>query len=376
MNTWGHILTLSIFGESHGPAIGAVIGGLPPGIALDEDQIAREMARRAPGQGDYATARREADVVRILSGVKDGRTTGAPLAGIIENTSQHSGDYPPMIRPGHADMAAMLKYQGFADMRGGGHFSGRLTAPLVFAGAIAKQLLSAAYRTEIYGRIQALAGKTDGLVLTELPTQTDDPQVLASWTALKTIAAKPFPAADNVERQFLDAVAAAKADGDSVGGVVEVAATMPGELGEPFFGSVESRLAELLFSIPAVKGVEFGSGFALSAMRGSAANDPLRVVEGKGLVAMSNHCGGILGGISTGAPLICRAAFKPTPSIARPQQSVDPTTGENCDLAVKGRHDPCIVPRAVPVVEACVALGLLDLAFEAARYLPWEEQAA
>jgi chorismate synthase len=374
MNTWGHVLKLAIFGESHGPAIGIVIGGLPPGIALDESLIAKDMQRRAPGQGPYATSRKEGDEVKVLSGLKDGRTTGAPLAGLIENNNQRSSDYKPMLRPGHADWTALLKYGGFADMTGGGHFSGRLTAPLVFAGSVARQVLSQGYGTEVYGRIKAIGGEDDGIDLTGKTEPDGNPDYQG---LLERIAGKQFAAADPVEGDFQKTIAAAKAEGDSVGGIVEaVAFKVPPGLGEPFFGSVESRLSELLFSVPAVKGVEFGGGFALAGLKGSGANDSLRasgsVHAGDGIYTASNHNGGILGGISNGMPLIVRAAIKPTASIYQAQQSVDPLTGKNCELRIEGRHDPCIVPRAVPVVEACVCLALLDLAFEAARYEPFK----
>jgi chorismate synthase len=354
MNTWGHAVTLSIFGESHGPEIGIVIGGLPPGLRLDMAAVNHDMARRAPGQGAHATARSEADAVHIVSGVKDGVTTGAPLTGIIANTNARSSDYSPMLRPGHADWAALVKYAGYADMSGGGHFSGRLTAPLVFAGAIAKHALAAAYGTKVWGRIIAIGGEN-------------------------TTPGEANSGGTEVEQKFLDIIAAAKKDSDSVGGVIEIIAeSVPAGLGEPFFGSVESRLSALYFSVPAVKSVEFGGGSALAALRGSAANDAIRVCGGDaaGMYSETNTAGGILGGITNGMPLVARVAFKPTPSIASVQKSVDPVTFVNTDLVIKGRHDPCIVPRAVPVVEACTALALLDLACEAARYAPWHNTGA
>jgi chorismate synthase len=338
MNDWGHILKVSLFGESHGPEIGAVIGGLPPGITIDEAAIAADMTRRAPGNSPQSSARKEADRVRIVSGLKNGFTTGAPLCGIIANTDTRPTDYggeDAPLRPGHADWTALLKYGGFAERSGGGHFSGRLTAPLVFAGAIAKQALAQAYGTKIEGRITAIGGKSDAAA-------------------------------------FNETIAAARAEGDSVGGVIEITASaVPPGLGEPFFGSVESRLSELLFSIPAVKGVEFGGGFAMAAMRGSEANDPLALdLEGQPF-SKTNHAGGLLGGISNGMPLVLRVAVKPTPSIALEQETVQRDITGNfseCRLKIQGRHDPCIVPRAVVVCEACTALALLDLAFEAARF--------
>ncbi|MCL2068513.1 MAG: chorismate synthase [Oscillospiraceae bacterium] len=305
MNTFGEIIKISIFGESHGPAIGVVIDGLPPGFAPDPDEIAREMARRAPGQSDLATPRAEADAVEIYSGLFEGKTTGAPLCGMIRNRDTRSRDYQKnLARPGHADYTAHVKYKGFADYRGGGHFSGRLTAALCFAGALAKQLL---------------------------------PGV--------RITAQPLLIGGQPPRD--ETILSAKADGDSVGGVIScVAQPLPAGLGEPFFSSVESHLSALLFSIPAVKAVEFDDGFALADMRGSQSN-------------LTDF--GILGGITTGKPLRFCVAIKPTPSISIEQDTIDLSTNLPAKITVSGRHDPCIVPRAVPVVEAAAAIALLDL---------------
>jgi chorismate synthase len=305
MNTFGEMYKLSVFGESHGSAIGVVIDGLPPGFSPDMAEAAREMARRAPGQSDLSTSRAEADSVEIVSGLFEGKTTGAPLCGMIRNTNTRSGDYNRNLpRPGHADYTAHIKYNGFSDYRGGGHFSGRLTAPLVFAGALAKQLLP---DVRITAEPLSIGGK---------PPQDET-------------------------------ILSAKANGDSVGGVIScIADGLPIGLGEPFFGSVESRLSALLFSIPAVKAVEFDDGFALADMRGSQSNKtPF----------------GILGGITTGKPLRFCVAVKPTPSIAIEQETIDITTNRPAKITVTGRHDPCIVHRAVPVVEAAAAIGLLDL---------------
>lgn len=348
MNTWGQTLKLSIFGESHGRAVGVVIDGLPPGEAVDGENVEREMRRRAPGRDAYATARREEDRADILSGLYDGKTTGAPLCAVIYNTDARSGDYDTKLRPGHADWTALLKYGGHADMRGGGHFSGRLTAPLVFAGSLAKQILGRR-GVSVYGRITRVGGVTDG----ERPHGSDE------W---ENTAINDIPAYGNTAREEMKAeILRAKEVGDSVGGVVEaVAFGLPGGLGEPFFGSVESAVASMLFSIPAVKAVEFGGGFALSAMRGSVANDEPYVENGV-IRTHTNHSGGVLGGITNGMPLVVRAAFKPTPSIAREQRTVDAATMEAAPLRIKGRHDPSIVPRAEPVVEAGLALCVLDL---------------
>ena len=305
MNTYGKTFRLSIFGESHGPAIGVVIDGLPVGFAPDLDEVAREMARRAPGTSSLSTERREADAVEILSGLFEGKTTGAPLCAMIRNTNTRSEDYQNRLpRPGHADYTAFIKYKGFSDYRGGGHFSGRLTAPLVFAGALAKQLLPG---LKINAELLLIGGKP--------PSEE---------TILK-----------------------AKAKGDSVGGVIGcVVEGLPAGLGEPFFDSVESSLSALLFSIPAVKAVEFDEGFALAGMEGSESNKtPF----------------GILGGISTGLPLKFKVALKPTPSISLEQDTIDLITKEPAKITVSGRHDPCIVPRALVVVEAAAAIGILDL---------------
>jgi chorismate synthase len=306
------------------------------------------MARRAPGTGPLATSRREADEVEIVSGLLEDKTNGFPLCGLIRNRDARSRDYSTALRPGHADLTALLKYGGHADMRGGGHFSGRLTAPLTFAGAIAKQLL-ARRGIAVYGHIAAIAG-----------IQDESPPLLPA--SYESLVAKELPIhSDEQKDRMVAAILQAKSEGDSVGGVIEaVAFGLPGGLGEPFFGSVESEVAALLFSIPAVKGVEFGDGFSLASLRGSEANDPLRMKDGA-IVSTSNRSGGVLGGITNGMPLIVRAAIKPTPSIGKAQQTVDAATMEEITLETQGRHDPCIVPRAVPVVEAAVALCILDL---------------
>ena len=359
MNTFGSILKVTLFGESHGPAIGAVVDGVPAGIRIDMDTIQKEMARRAPGQTAYTTQRKETDAPEILSGLKEGLTTGASVACIIRNTDTRPQDYPSAFRPGHADWPAYIKSGGFADLSGGGSYSGRLTAGLVFAGAIAKICL-AEKGVEIYGRIKAIAGDADDIDLC-VDLCWEDSLVRED---LKRIAAKPFPAADDKEAKYLDYIALAKEDSDSVGGVVEtICFGVPTGAGEPFFASVESRIAAMLFSIPAVKGVEFGKGFALTAIRGSVANDPLVLADGV-IRASTNNNGGVLGGLANGMPIIVRAAIKPTSSVGLPQQTVDPATGAETILSLKGRHDPCIVPRAVPVVEAGTAVVLLDLLME------------
>lgn len=352
MNTWGNKIRLSIFGESHGRAIGIIVDGLPPGEAMDIDLIQQEMMRRAPGQDEFSTARKEGDVVEILSGLYEGRTTGFPICGIIYNGDTRSKDYNAVLRPGHADWTALMKYKGNADMRGGGHFSGRLTAPLTFAGSMAKQILQRR-GIGVYGRIQAIGGIVD-------ETVSANPE---NWAALSKTR---FPLLDPAkEEQMKGPIKKARLDCDSVGGIIEtVAFGVPGGLGEPFFRSAESVISAMLFSVPAVKGIEFGDGFTFSHMRGSEANDPL-CMEDKAIKAKSNHNGGILGGITNGMPLIVRAAIKPTPSISKEQQSVNASTMQEVSFQIHGRHDPCIVPRAVVVVESGVALSLLDLLLEA-----------
>lgn len=345
--TWGEHIKLTIFGESHGSAIGVVLDGLPPGAALDMDEILREMARRAPGGAEYATLRKESDIPQILSGVLHGRTTGAPLCAMLQNKDVRSGDYQTaLLRPGHADMTAYYKYKGFADTRGGGHFSGRLTATLCFAGAVAKQLLLP--RGIIAAaRIASIAGIDDA------PAPPGN---------LPQIARKPFPTADDAAGEAMrKAIMDAKAEGDSVGGIVEgVLLGVPPGWGNPFFGSCESMISSFLFSVPAVHGVEFGAGFSMAAMRGSEANDPLRLENGV-ITPQSNHAGGLGGGITNGMPILVRAAFRPTPTIGKSQQTVDIEKMENAEIKSGGRHDSCIVPRAVPVVEAVLALCALEL---------------
>jgi len=357
-NVWGRNIKLSIFGESHGPAVGLVFGGLEAGMVIDRDRIRFEMARRAPGRDDISTPRAESDGWEVLSGVLDGRTTGAPLCVVIRNENVRSGDYTPhLLRPGHADLTALIKYGEHADHRGGGHFSGRLTAPLVFAGAIAKQVLERR-GIKIGARIAQIYDVIDA------PIDTDE---------IFAISRKPFPVADDAAGERMrQAILAAKADGDSLGGVIECAAAgVPAGWGDPFFDSLESAMSSLIFSIPAVKGIEFGDGFGLASMRGSEANDPLFMREAVApgetyaeraakVGVTTNRNGGINGGISNGNPITLRVAIKPTPTIGREQTTVDLERGETVTARFGGRHDPCIVPRAVPVVEAALALCLLD----------------
>ncbi len=344
-STYGENLRLTIFGQSHSPAIGVTVEGLPAGFAIDMAALQSFLDRRAPGRDKNSTTRREPDAPEFLCGLTGNVTCGAPLTAIIRNTNTHSGDYTELERkprPGHADYTAFVKYGPSRDYAGGGHFSGRLTAPLCIAGGICLQLLAREGIT-VRARIRSVADVTDETAFTE------------------SVSHKPFPtvsdaAGENMQQRIADA----KAAGDSVGGVVEcVVDGLPVGLGDPMFGGMENRIAAAVFGIPAVKGVEFGDGFDVAKRRGSENNDPFRVENGQ-VVTTSNHCGGILGGITNGAPLIVRAAFKPTPSIGIQQNTVDLHTMENTTLTVHGRHDPCIVHRAVPCVEAAVAIAVYD----------------
>ena len=355
-NTFGSALTLTLFGESHGEAIGAVLDGLAPGIALDLDGMRAALAQRR-GEDALSTARREADDFRLVSGFYNGRTTGTPLTILIANADTRSGDYAALAstpRPSHADYTAQCKYHGFADPRGGGHFSGRLTAPVVAAGAICRQILSA-HGVRLATRIARCGGIADA----PLPT---DAAVLAA--AVSALEGMPFPVLDAAAGEAMKArIAHAKSGLDSVGGVLEtVVLGLEAGLGEPWFDAVESELAHLLFAVPGVKGVEFGAGFAIAELTGSAANDPFAFDAHGGVCTTTNHSGGVQGGITNGMPVLFRTAVKPTPSIYRSQQTVDLAAGTPAVLALKGRHDPAIVHRARAVVDAVTAFGLVDLA--------------
>lgn len=348
-NTFGSSVALTIFGESHGNSIGAVLDGIAPGIPVDENFIAAQMSLRK-SVGAISTARKEADEVKIVSGVFNGRTTGTPITFIIENQDTRSRDYGELAykaRPGHADFTAEMKYHGFQDFRGGGHFSGRITAGIVAAGAVAISALKAKNIT-IGTHILCCAGVSD--------RGFDDVKA-----DIDSLSGREFAVLDESRTDEMKAaIIAAKNDGDSVGGSLETAVYgLPAGVGEPWFDTLESVLAHGLFSIPAVKGVEFGSGFDLINKRGSQSNDPFRSDNGN-IVTETNYCGGILGGISDGMPIIFRCAVKPTPSIYKEQQTVDMRNMENTTLQIQGRHDPAIVHRARVVVDSITALVICD----------------
>ncbi len=344
-SSYGENIRLTLFGQSHSRAVGMVLEGVPAGKRIDLEELARFMARRAPGRNDYSTARRESDVPEFLGGLTDGVTCGAPIAAVIMNEDARPGDYKALSRtprPGHADYTAYVKYFGHEDRSGGGHFSARLTAPLCVAGGICRQLL-AAEGVGIISRIASIGAVRDE---GELTVSTAD---------------KAFPTVSDARgKEMISAIAAAKADGDSLGGIVECAVVgVSAGLGDPVFGGMENRIAAILFGIPAVKGVEFGSGFAGSALRGSENNDGF-YYDGTAVKTFTNNSGGILGGVTDGMPITFRAAFKPTPSIAKEQRTVDLNTMKDAVVSVPGRHDPCIVPRAVPCVEAAAAIAVYD----------------
>ncbi len=349
-STYGENLKLTVFGQSHGAGIGMTLDGIPAGKRVDVDALQAFLNRRAPGQGAYATPRKEADVPEFLSGIVGGFTCGAPIAAVIPNTNTRSGDYDSLKdcpRPGHADYTAQIKYGGYQDAAGGGHFSGRLTAPVCIAGGLCKQWLED-MGIRIAAHIQSI-GNVEDDTLDEC-----DPDLQ------KIHGHFPVVSADAGEQMQL-AIADAKTSGDSLGGVISCYVTeLPAGIGEPMFGGVESRIAQIVYGIPAVKGLEFGNGFAASKLTGCENNDAFTVKDGK-VVTETNHCGGILGGITNAMPLIFRVAVKPTPSIAKTQQSVSLGKLESTTLAVHGRHDPCIVPRAVPVVEAAAAIAIYDM---------------
>ena len=355
-SSYGENLRIHIFGESHGSAVGVTMEGIPAGEAVDLDGLQKFLDRRAPGRNPWSTPRKEADIPEFLSGLRAGKTCGTPVTAILRSANTRSGDYDALRdvpRPGHADYTAWVKYGESRDSRGGGHFSGRLTAPLCVAGGICLQLL-ARQGIEVVSRIAALGGAQDEGELTA------------------STAAKTFPTVSDARGEAMRAaIGEARLAGDSLGGVIECAVLgLPAGLGDPMFDGMENRIASAVFAVPAVKGIEFGAGFAAAGLRGSENNDPFSVENGR-IITTSNHCGGILGGITDGMPLTFRAAVKPTPSIARPQQSVNLKTGKIVPLTVTGRHDPCIVPRAVPCIEAAAAIAVYDALLARRKEQAW-----
>ncbi|MGN0296820.1 MAG: chorismate synthase [Parafannyhessea sp.] len=361
-STFGNALRVTVFGQSHSQAVGCVVEGLPSGHVVDMEALGRFMARRAPGQGPWTTPRKEADLPRIVSGLNPrGATCGAPLAIVIENTNTRSRDYDNLMavpRPGHADYTAWAKWHGNQDVPGGGHFSGRLTAPLCAAGGIALQML-AERGVRVGAHLLSVADVRDEPLCALDNAPASQVRLQGQLDALTD--GRTFPTIDaEAGKAMLAAIDDARRELDSVGGVVECVATgMPAGVGSPMFDGIENLIARAAFGVPAVKGVEFGRGFEAARLRGSEDNDPYRMVDGT-VTPVTNNAGGALGGITTGAPVLFRMALKPTSSISRPQESVDLTSGSDATLEVHGRHDPCVATRAVPVAEAICALALLD----------------
>lgn len=353
-STWGNNIKISVFGESHSEAIGVVIDGLEAGIELDLDEISFEMGRRAPGKNAMSTSRNESDAPEIVSGFFNGKTTGTPLCAVIKNQNTRSQDYERtknLIRPGHADFTGFVKYNGFNDYRGGGHFSGRLTAPIVFAGAICKQILEKE-DIKIGAHIKQIADVCDK----SFDFTNIDAKIIDNLKSKELAFLEEAKENDAKER-----ILAAKNDLDSVGGIIECAVIgLYSGIGNPMFDSVESVLSHILFSIPSVKGVEFGSGFSFADMRGSEANDSF-YYDGDIIKTKTNNNGGINGGITNGMPIVFRTVIKPTPSIAKKQKTIDISAGCDAEIEIVGRHDPCIVQRAVPVIEAATAIAIYDL---------------
>ncbi len=352
---FGQNLHLSLFGESHGAAVGMVLQGLPAGETIDQEELAAFLARRSPGRFPWCSGRQEPDQPRFLSGLLQNCTCGTPLCGIIDNLDAQSADYQSLAqrpRPGHGDYPVFVKYHGFTPQAGGGHFSGRLTAPLCLAGGICRQIL-ARRGVEIAAHLAAVGGIAD---------RPFDPLGISEAAAAQ-IAARPLPVQEQAAgEQMAEAIMAAKAAGDSLGGIIEgMIQGLPAGLGDPLFDGVENRLAAALFAIPAVTGVEFGTGFGAADRKGSQNNDPYSFDPAGQVRTDTNHHGGALAGITTGMPVLLRVAIKPTPTIGKSQATVDLATGQPCQIQATGRHDPCIAPRAVAAVEAVCALVALDL---------------
>ncbi len=350
-STYGEHIKLSIFGQSHSPAIGMTLDNIPAGLSVDLDKLQSFLNRRAPGYSELSTPRKEADKPEFLSGIVDGHTCGAPLCAVIHNTNIRSQDYREIKdcpRPGHADYTAQIKYHGYQDTAGGGHFSGRLTAPMCIAGGLCKQWLEEK-GIRIGAHIVAIGGVTDEPVYLDW-TYPDLDKIPTDFPVINPESAE----------KMKQAILAAKETGDSVGGLIECIITgLPAGIGDPMFGGMESRIAQIIYGIPAVKGLDFGTGFVGSYLTGSQNNDRYGIRDGK-VVTLTNNSGGILGGITNGMPLVFQVAIKPTPSISMPQQTVSLSQMKEVPMEIKGRHDPCIVPRAVPVVEAAAALAIFD----------------
>lgn len=351
---WGSNIKISVFGESHGEAIGVVLDGLPAGEKIDFDEINAQMKRRRPGSTSLATSRNESDTAHVISGIFEGKTTGAPLCAVINNENASSKDYEKsrfLPRPGHADFTAHVKYKGFEDFRGGGHFSGRLTAPVVFAGAICRQIL-------------AKKGVFIGSHIASVGNIVDEKFNLVNipYEVLNRLSQSAFPVlSEEIKKKMEEKILEVKAQKDSIGGVIECAVVgVPCGIGEPIFDNIESKISSIIFGIPGVKGVEFGAGFELSKKCGSVCNDNFTVSSGV-IKTTTNNSGGILSGISSGMPIVFRAAFKPTPSIAKKQTTVNLKSGLAEKISIQGRHDPCIAVRASAVVEAAAAIAILDL---------------
>ena len=351
---WNNRISISIFGESHGPAIGVVMDNLPSGEYIDINELSRFMARRAPKKDGTTTPRNEKDMPQIMSGMFNDKTTGTPLCAFIQNTDTRSKDYSnlsQLVRPGHADYTGAIRYRGFNDIRGGGHFSGRLTAPLVFAGAVCAQILE---RRGIY----------TGAHISEIHGIKDEEfnRVNVCKEDILKVRYKKFPVINDEQgEKMVDDIHNARIGGESLGGIIECACVnVPAGVGSPIFDGLENSLAQLIFGVPAVKGLEFGAGFLTAKMVGSQNNDDFYVDELGHVKTKTNNHGGILGGISSGMPITLKVAIKPTPSIAKPQDTIDAKNMKNEVLNVHGRHDPCIVPRAVPCIEAAVNIGILS----------------
>lgn len=353
-STYGDKIKISVFGESHGNGIGVVIDGLPAGVKIDMDKVLVQMSRRAPGKDKTATPRKEADLPKVLSGMLGDTLTGAPLCAVIENTNTRSSDYGNLLtcpRPGHSDYTAFVKYNASNDIRGGGHFSGRITAPIVFAGAICRQILEQK-GIKIAAHIKSIGNVCDDSFN---PVCIDDKLIEKLNNSTFALIN------DAAEEKMRECVEDARMNLDSTGGTIECAVTgIEAGFGEPMFEGVEGVIAKAVFGVPAIKGIEFGKGFELAKMRGSESNDPFEYKDGR-VVTTTNNCGGILGGITNGMPILFTAAVKPTPSISQKQRTVDLQTKQNTTLEIHGRHDPCIVPRAVPVIEAVTAVAIINL---------------